>query len=129
MRWQATLRNLPHTGEMREMPVPRTRSRLMSIQLKCASEVDASSASSRLMPVASSTAGNSALRLPRGDTAGRLAVHTIWVLRLRWVACAGQLLTVAYAALAFGVKLPAGELLGVILAVGVSNALLFLSWR
>src|SRR5258707_10197514 len=81
------------------------------------------------MPVASSTAQSSALRPHRSDTAGRLAVHTIWVLRLRWVACAGQLLTVAYAALVFGVKLPVGELLGVILAVGFSNALLFLSWR
>lgn len=56
------------------------------------------------------------------------AVHAAWLLRLRWVACAGQLITVAYAAAAFDVRLPLAELLAVIIVVAVTNALLA-GWR
>src|SRR5256885_7678699 len=68
-------------------------------------------------------------RPSRHDGVGRLAVHTVWLLRLRWVACAGQLLTIAYAAFVYGVRVPIGELLAVIAAVALSNALLFVGWR
>jgi two-component system sensor histidine kinase RegB len=57
------------------------------------------------------------------------AVHAVWLLRLRWVACVGQLITIACASAVFGVPLPIGELLAVILVVAVSNALLFVGWR
>jgi two-component system sensor histidine kinase RegB len=60
---------------------------------------------------------------------GRVAVHAVWLLRLRWVACAGQLITVGYAATVFDVRLPMAWLLTVILVTGLSNALLMFTWR
>ena len=57
------------------------------------------------------------------------AVHAVWLLRLRWVACLGQLITIATASAVFDVRLPIGELLAVILVVAVSNALLLVGWR
>jgi len=61
--------------------------------------------------------------------AGRLAVYAIWLLRLRWVACAGQLATVGYAAAVFGINLPMSGLLAIIGLTALSNVALSLAWR
>jgi two-component system sensor histidine kinase RegB len=52
----------------------------------------------------------------------RLKVNESWLLRLRWVAVVGQLLTVAAAALLLRADLPLAPLLVIILATAVSNA-------
>jgi two-component system sensor histidine kinase RegB len=57
-----------------------------------------------------------------------VAVHAAWLLRLRWVACAGQLITIGYAAMVFDVRLPLGWLLAVVIGIGLSNALLTFAW-
>jgi two-component system sensor histidine kinase RegB len=49
-----------------------------------------------------------------------------WLVRLRWAAAAGQLITVAAARLAFGLPVPTGALLGVVAFTAASN--LGLGW-
>src|SRR5438128_2566180 len=73
-------------------------------ELECADQVVASQAFTQPMSPVSSTLQIEACESLRSDR-GRLAIHAVWLLRLRCVACAGQLLTVAFAAIVFGVAL------------------------
>ena len=57
----------------------------------------------------------------------RVAVNELWLVRLRWVAVGGQLLTVAVAGLVFQVSLSIGPLLAIIGGTAVTN-LLFAAW-
>jgi two-component system sensor histidine kinase RegB len=57
------------------------------------------------------------------------AGHVVWLVRLRWVACAGQLATIACADVLFDVRLPIAELLATVAVVAFSNALLLVGWR
>jgi two-component system sensor histidine kinase RegB len=73
------------------------------------------------------------LALPNHDAAelraGRLAVNSAWLLRLRWVAVVGQLVTVAVAAEWFRVPLPLVPLLSIIAVTAATNALFQVGWR
>lgn len=51
----------------------------------------------------------------------RLEVNASWLLRLRWVAVVGQLMTVAVAHLVIGVALPVATLLSVIAFTAITN--------
>jgi two-component system sensor histidine kinase RegB len=59
----------------------------------------------------------------------RLSVNAAWLLRLRWVAVAGQLLTIAFAAALFKIKLPLVELMTVVLVTAISNVAAAIGWR
>ena len=63
----------------------------------------------------------------RGPDAGRLFVQATWVLMLRWVAVAGQLITVLVASLGLGVELPYVRLVSLVAITAVTN-LLFTAW-
>ena len=60
---------------------------------------------------------------------GRLAVNAIWLFRLRWVAVAGQLLTVAWAATLFHISLPLTPILSIIALTATTNVLCTRWWR
>lgn len=51
----------------------------------------------------------------------RLEVNASWLLRLRWVAVVGQLLTVAVALFVLGVRLPVAALLSIIAFTAITN--------
>jgi len=60
---------------------------------------------------------------------GRPLVSAGWLLRLRWVAVAGQLLTIGIVAFVYRFQLPWWPLLGVVAFTAASNLLLAWLWR
>ncbi len=59
--------------------------------------------------------------IPAGPRFNRLAVNAVWLLRLRWVAVVGQLMTIAVAVLALGVELPTLPLLSIVAFTAMTN--------
>ena len=59
--------------------------------------------------------------LPAHTDAARLAVNASWLLRLRWVAVAGQLLTVGFVVLVLKVALPLWPLFAIIAFTAATN--------
>ncbi|MCH7729621.1 MAG: HAMP domain-containing histidine kinase [Planctomycetes bacterium] len=63
--------------------------------------------------------------------ANRLAINASWLMRLRWVAVVGQLLTIGVAAIVFDVKLRLAPLLSIVTFTGATNVIftVWLSWE
>lgn len=59
--------------------------------------------------------------LPRLE---RVGIHFSWVLKLRWLAAAGQLVTVLFAVFGLGLDLPLAVLCGIVALEGLTNVVL-----
>ncbi len=59
----------------------------------------------------------------------RLAVNARWLLRWRWVAAFGQLVTILGARFGLGVALPVGPLLSIVGFTLATNAVLWFAWK
>ena len=60
---------------------------------------------------------------------GARTLHAIWLLKLRWVAVVGQMLTIASVHWGLGIDLPLSALLAIVVATVVSNLLLYFLLR
>jgi len=64
-----------------------------------------------------------------GDSrlASRLRINVSWLLKLRWAAVAGQLVTILVVSVGLGIELPLAALLTIVLIAAMSNALMELA--